>query len=210
MAKRQAKKIEGMRVVHSEVVAQGSFLKIHAVDIRLNLPGLPPATVQRDVLKGPDGISILPYDPDAQQILMVDEIVGGPAVNGCANFRGLISGAVQSDEGIREAAARELREEGGLEIAPHKFDIIMPPRYFSAGTSAVRQSLLYVRIDAKHVRKQGKWLFKHGEYARRILVPQAEFMAMADNFESHIGLLTHFSALWLRCNAMYLGLGKQR
>jgi ADP-ribose pyrophosphatase len=101
----------------------------------------------REVLKREPGVGVLLYDPDTDQILMVEQFRIGcldDSKNGPWALE-LVAGLVDSDETAAAVAARESEEEAGITVGP-----LLPVAtyYNSPGGSAEELSIFCARFDA--------------------------------------------------------------
>lgn len=73
-------------------------------------------TLYRECFHGTDAAIVLPYDPQSDHVLLVEQIRMGPIVRGAANPWSLepIAGMVDGRETPEQAARREAEEEAGL------------------------------------------------------------------------------------------------
>ena len=76
------------------------------------------APVRRQILRSPPIVAVLPYDPDAGRIVLLKQFrLGAHLATGSGMLVEIVAGGVDEGEESEAAAARELREETGLERA---------------------------------------------------------------------------------------------
>lgn len=128
---------------------------------------------QREVLKREPGVGVLLYDPDSDQILMVEQFRVG-----CLDDRQngpwaleLVAGLVDEGETAEQVAVRESEEEAGIRI-----DRLLPitSYYNSPGGSAEKLSIFCARFDASQVSPGIYGLASESENIRSCLVAREE------------------------------------
>lgn len=95
----------------------GSFFKFRKFSLRhTRFDGQWSDVLHREVFQGVDAALVLPYDPRAELVLLVEQFRTGPFVRGDANPWTLepVAGIVDAGETPQEAARREAMEEAGL------------------------------------------------------------------------------------------------
>ncbi len=96
---------------------RGEFFGLQAVDACHNrFDGQPSGPLPREVFIGIDAAIVLPYDPETDRVLLVEQMRMGPAVLGEPNPWVLepVAGMVDARETPESAALREVAEEAGL------------------------------------------------------------------------------------------------
>ncbi len=75
-------------------------------------------TLQREVFLATDAVTVLPYDPRLDLVLMVEQFRTGPWLRGEARpwLIEAVAGRIDAGETPEEAARREAREEAGIEL----------------------------------------------------------------------------------------------
>lgn len=76
------------------------------------------AELTREVFVTPDAVTVLPYDPVRDRVLVVEQFRAGPAARGddfCWQIEA-VAGLIDAGEGPEEAARREAEEEAGLRL----------------------------------------------------------------------------------------------
>ena len=76
--------------------------------------------LQREVFIGADAVTVLPWDPVRDRVLVVEQVRVGPLVRGELNPWQLepVAGRIDAGETPEEAARREAQEEAGLTLGP--------------------------------------------------------------------------------------------
>jgi ADP-ribose pyrophosphatase len=94
-------------------------------------------TVRRAVFVSGDAVTVLPYDPVRDRVLLVEQVRSGPLVRGDCNPWQLeaVAGRIDPGETAEEAALREAVEEAGLNLTTGGLRVIAQ-YYPSPGTSA--------------------------------------------------------------------------
>ena len=123
-------RVEDVSVAHS-----GFFrLEEHKLKFR-RYDGSFSNTVGRTAFLGGDAVTVLPYDPVRDRVLLIEQFRVGPYARGDQQPWGLepVAGRIDAGEDAASCALRELREEAGLEsIALHSVASYYPtPGAFS-------------------------------------------------------------------------------
>jgi ADP-ribose pyrophosphatase len=134
------------------------------------------APFQREVLQREPGVGVLLYDPDSDQILMVEQFRVGcldDERNGPWALE-LVAGLVDEGETPEQVAVRESEEEAGIRV-----DRVLPitTYYNSPGGSAEKLSIFCARFDAGKVRPGIYGLDGESENIRSCLVPRTTALA---------------------------------
>lgn len=99
-------------------VAYDKFFRLEEVSLRhRTFSGAQIPSVDRAVFVMVDAVTVLPYDPVRDRVLLVDQFRAGPFVRGDAQPWLLepVAGRVEGGQSWEETAQRELREEAGLD-----------------------------------------------------------------------------------------------
>lgn len=103
----------------------------------------------REVLKREQGVGVLPYDPEQDKVLMVEQFRVGCLEDNCNGpwALELIAGLQDTNEGLETLVRREAIEEAGLALGA-----LLPiaTYYNSPGGSSERLSVYCARFDASH------------------------------------------------------------
>jgi len=134
------------------------------------------APFQREVLMREPGVGVLLYDPDSDQILMVEQFRVGcldDAQNGPWALE-LVAGLVDAGETAEQVAIRESEEEAGIKV-----DRVLPitTYYNSPGGSAEKLSIFCARFDAGNYRTGIYGLDSESENIRSCLVARETALA---------------------------------
>jgi len=146
----------------------------------------------REVLWRRDAVCVLPYDPDLDEVVLIEQFRTSALFN---NDRAwmieAVAGLVEEGESIEEVARRELLEESGLEPVGMMIPVSMV--YASPGFCCERFHVLCARVDA--TRASGiHGLDEEHEDIRVFALPFAEAFAQWEagkipNSPATIGLL---------------------
>lgn len=97
------------------------FFSTEVFDLRFRRfdGGLSPV-LRREVFIGADAVTVLPWDPARDRVLVVEQIRTGPLARGEANPWQLepVAGRIDAGETPEQAARREALEEAGLTLGP--------------------------------------------------------------------------------------------
>ncbi len=155
------------------------FLRVDVVRFRHRLfSGAWSAERAYDVLRRGDAVAIVLYDPDRDQIVMVEQFRLPPLYSGCSPWQlEIVAGLVEPGENYEEVARRETSEEADL--AP--IGALIPIQRYLPSTGASDECVMLFcgRIDA------GKADGIHGiaaeyEDIRVVVKGWAEIEAMVD------------------------------
>ncbi|MCB1356408.1 MAG: NUDIX domain-containing protein [Maritimibacter sp.] len=154
--------------------------------------------VRRAAFVGGDAVSVLPYDPVQDAVLMVEQFRTGPLVRGDPRPWSLepIAGRIDPGEAPEDTARREAQEESGLALgALHK----VAEYYPSPG--AVTEYLYSFVAEADLAGFGGRIGGEAGEDEdiRSHVVPFDRLMALIDSGEAGTGPLI-LSIYWLALN----------
>lgn len=105
--------------VETDGPALGEFFRLQAIDIRhRRFDGSITDVLRREVFLAAEAALVLPYDPQTDRVLLVEQVRMGPAILGDPNPWTLepVAGMVDARETPEEAARRETLEEAGLTL----------------------------------------------------------------------------------------------
>jgi ADP-ribose pyrophosphatase len=101
-----------------------AFFAVDEYDLGLpRFGGGPPLQVRRAAFASGDAVTVLPYDPVRDRVLLIEQFRAGPYGRGDPDPWELeaIAGRIDVGEGPEEAARREAEEEAGVRLGPlHK------------------------------------------------------------------------------------------
>lgn len=187
--------------------AGAGFMKPVCVTIGLNMPGAEGQTIQRDIMRAGRAVSVLPFDPVARKVLVIEEALGGALLRGFKNFLGLVTGGAEENENAAQAAVRELREETGMVGDVKKCETIVPFSMAAAGISTAMHALVYVPVQIDQLQNPGEWRRGEGdEWIRPMILTQGEFIERTASNDPCKGIMASVAGMWLTTNSLYLGL----
>ncbi|SEN61892.1 nudix-type nucleoside diphosphatase, YffH/AdpP family [Loktanella fryxellensis] len=97
----------------------GRFFRLQGFDVtHRRFDGQSQGPLPREVMVGVDAVMVLPYDPQRDQVLLVEQIRMGVLLRGDPNPWMLepVAGMIDAFETPEQAALRETREEAGLDV----------------------------------------------------------------------------------------------
>lgn len=158
----------------------------------------------REVFERGHAVAVLPYDPDADQVVMIEQFrIGAFTAIGDGMFAAdaspwlieCVAGIAEKGEDPEEVARREIKEETGRDI-----DEMVPVHHYlvSPGGTSETVTVYCGRVDASGV--EGIHGLSHeGENIRPFALPVAEAFRLLDN--GHIvNAMTIIALQWLRAN----------
>jgi len=102
-------------------ITHAGFFAVEVMDLAFRRfdGGMSPR-VSREVFVGCDAVTVLPYDPVRDRLLLVEQMRTAPVARGEANpwLLEAVAGRIDPDETPEAAALRETREEAGLDPGP--------------------------------------------------------------------------------------------
>ena len=97
------------------------FFAVEVTDLRFRrFDGTLSPVMTREVFVAADAVTVLPWDPVRDRVLVVEQLRAGPMARGEANPWQLepVAGRIDAGETPEEAARREALEEAGLTLGP--------------------------------------------------------------------------------------------
>lgn len=97
------------------------FFAVEVTDLRFRrFDGTLSPVLTREVFVAADAVTVLPWDPVRDRVLVVEQLRAGPMARGEANPWQLepVAGRIDAGETPEEAARREALEEAGLTLGP--------------------------------------------------------------------------------------------
>lgn len=151
--------------------------------------------VHRAGLMVPDAVTVLPYDPQSDLVLLIEQFRYGPFMRGDPVPWQLeaIAGHVDPGETCEETAIREAREEAGLTLS----GLEKIGGYYSSPGAFSEYLTGYIGfVDLSTFAESVHGLAVEAEDIRAFTLPFADLMAAVENGEVDNGPLL-ISALWL-------------
>lgn len=171
------------------------FLAVQQHELRHRLyDGGWSAALSRSVVAWGDAVTILPYDPRADRLLMIEQFRPAPAARGDANpwCIEVVAGRIDSDDDAETTARREAREEAGVEIGR----IEQIAAYYATPGLASEHMTAFVGEADLSAAGGTHGLVQEGENIRSILLsPQEAAAAVSDQAINTGPALV--SVLWL-------------
>jgi len=148
--------------------------------------------VSRELLRVGTAVLVVPYDPQADALVVLEQFRTGAWAAGRENcwLTEVVAGLVEDGEAPEEAAAREVREEAGLE----PLELVHVRRWLSSPGITDENVELYVARVAAGADGGLHGLASEGEDIRVRVVPAADADALAagdlvDNAHSILALM---------------------
>src|SRR5215468_4708489 len=134
--------------------------------------------VRREVFERGHAVGVLPYDPAADSLVLIEQFRIGAYVAGMDPWlTEVVAGIIEDDEAPEEVARREAREEAGLEIQA----LIPMCRYVvSPGGTSESVRLYCGRVDSRGAGGVHGLAEEH-EDIRVLVLPYAEAMAWLED-----------------------------
>ncbi len=104
------------------------------------------ATLRREIMDRGHAVVVLPYDPDTDKIVMLEQFrVGAMATGATPWLRELVAGMIETGEEIEAVAHRELEEESGLQAKSLHYAL----NYLSSPGGMTERIYIYLaRVDS--------------------------------------------------------------
>ena len=105
------------KIIDKKTLYSG-FFKIHQFTFKHKMHnGSWSKKLVRELFSGSNVVSILPYDPKAKKIILIDQFRNGLIEKNCSPFlKEIPAGFIDSKESPKEAAIRECKEETGCKV----------------------------------------------------------------------------------------------
>ncbi len=105
--------------------------------------------VQREIFERGDAVVVLPYDPNRDEIVLIEQVRIGAILNAQNPWTfELVGGMVEENESIESVALRETYEETGLETT----ELLPMQSYLSSCGGTSERIYLYVaKVDAQNI-----------------------------------------------------------
>ena len=150
----------------------------------------------REVFMASDAVTVLPYDPKADRVLLIEQFRAPMMFRGDPNPWAVeaIAGRIDPGEDPERTAYREAREEAGLELG----QLLRVGRYYIAPGATTEYIHSFVALcDLSSVEEGIGGLDDEAEDIRFVTVDYAEFDAALAAGEINVGPLL-LSGLWLQ------------
>ncbi|KPQ08424.1 MAG: ADP-ribose pyrophosphatase [Rhodobacteraceae bacterium HLUCCA12] len=172
------------------------FFGVDEADLRFRrFDGTMSASVKRAAFVMSDAVTVLPYDPVRDTVLVIEQFRFGPMTRGAPNCWSLepIAGRIDPHETPEQALRRETREEAGIELGA-----LLPIAGYYPSPAAVSEFLYsYVGLADLEAGQGGLGgLESEAEDIRTHVIPFDRLMAVVDSGEVQNGPLL-LSAFWL-------------
>ncbi|GHC62033.1 NUDIX domain-containing protein [Neogemmobacter tilapiae] len=160
----------------------------------------------RAVFLSGDAVTVLPYDPIRDRVLLIDQFRAGPFARGDAQpwLLEAIAGRIDPGETPEQAARREAVEEAGLELTA----LLPVAGYYP--TPGANSEFLYSYVALTDLPDDKSGIFgleAEAEDIRTHILPFAELMEMVASGEASNAPLI-LTALWLQRERPHLRPGK--
>jgi ADP-ribose pyrophosphatase len=154
--------------------------------------------MERTVLASGDAVTVLPFDPVAGKVLVIEQFRPAPLARRDPNpwLIEPIAGRCDKLETAEATVRREAREEAGLELGRL---VKLPGYYSSPGISAEYITSFIAEADLSRAVVGTHGLEAEGEDIRPIIMTVEEAMAALESGEINVGPLV-LSVLWLYRN----------
>ncbi|MBI1215464.1 MAG: NUDIX domain-containing protein [Alphaproteobacteria bacterium] len=183
------------RITGSERLFTG-FFKLDELTIEADAHGGGQMVLKRLILDRGHAVAILAYDPQRDEVLMVNEMRPGMLAAGQYPFSdSLPAGMIDEGEDALEAAARELQEETGALLTGAR--LIHDGAFVSSGGTSEKISLVVGFVDMSavaHGSVHGK--AEEGEDIRVVVMKADDFIARTESGRQH-DMKTMICAFWL-------------
>jgi ADP-ribose pyrophosphatase len=172
------------------------FFGVEESDLRFRrFDGTLSAEVKRAAFVMADAVSVLPYDPVTDRVMLVEQFRYGPHARGVDNAWMLepIAGRIDGLESPQDAARREAMEEAGLSLR----DLVHVQSYYPTPGAVTEYLISYVGITSLGAEQEGVGgVLAEAEDIRAHVIPYDRLLALLDAGEIENGPLV-ISTLWL-------------
>lgn len=174
----------------SRTEAYGHFFSVEEIALRHRLyDGGWSDVLEREVFISADAALLLPYDPVADNVLLISQFRVGPMARGQAQAWMLepVAGRIDAGESPADAARREAVEEAGLEVGRL---YPLPPHYPTPGANSEFFYPFIAAVDlAGRVSGQGFGLDAEGEDIATHILPRTKLLELAETGQLQCGPL---------------------
>jgi ADP-ribose pyrophosphatase len=155
------------------------FFKMDAYTIEMDRHDGGRQVVERLIFERGDAVAVLAYDPMRDAVLLVKEMRPGLLAAGEYPYgNSLPAGMIDAGEDILAAAAREMREETGLDL--HAPVVIHAGAYVSSGGTSERVALVFGLVDMTEAGGI-HGCAEEGEDIKSVVVSADDFIAQAES-----------------------------
>ena len=135
------------RIVSSTRLSDG-FIKLDRVEFDTAMHAGGRQRVTREIADRGHAVGVLGYDPDRDEVVLINEFRPGCLVAGDPAYTdNVVAGGMTADESPLEAAVREMREETGLELRDPL--LAHPGAYVTSGGSTEKIAIVVGFVDTK-------------------------------------------------------------
>ena len=103
------------------------------------------ANLERELLERGYAASVLPYDPETDQVVLIEQIRVGAVEHACPWQLEIIAGMIDLDESSEDVIRREAREEAGIDLGCVKK---LTSYYPSPGGCSEKLDVFVGQVDA--------------------------------------------------------------
>ncbi|WP_419148366.1 NUDIX domain-containing protein [Pseudoalteromonas 'SMAR'] len=164
-------------------------------------------TVKREILERGHAVAVLPYDPNTDQVLLIEQIrIGALASRQSPWLLECIAGMAEGSEDYQAVARKEAQEEAGLELDK----LIYMRSYLSSPGGTTERLYLYLAVtDLSQAKDQGVFgLDDESEDIKVHVLPFSDAMARLESEEID-NAATVISLQWLALNKAQLLTGNE-
>jgi ADP-ribose pyrophosphatase len=133
--------------IRSEKLLTDGFLKVRRYEFEVEKHAGGTRIFTREVMLRGHAVGILGYDPDRDEIVLINEFRPGCLLAGDVPFTdNVAAGVVDDGESPIEAAVREMQEETGLDLRDPR--LVHPGAYVSSGGTSEKVAIVFGFVDA--------------------------------------------------------------
>lgn len=168
------------------------FIQLNEYEVDIQYQDGYSHTINRFLIEGKNGASVLIFDPVNDLALMVKQFRVGMIHEESGESLECPAGLIDDGEHAIDAVIREVEEETGLSISPDMLSQVSDASYVSCGLHSMRISVFVCQCDLSNV-ETGIYGTDSDEYIETVLVPYSELINKMKNKE--IKHITQISAL---------------
>ncbi len=148
--------LKDLKISEKKRVYQGFFAIDQYVMTYPRFDGKPPKALRREIFeRDHDAVAILPYDPETNEILLIEQFRPGALSDPDSPWLiEVVAGMIDDGETPEQAAVRELYEEAGLKISEADLTRICA-QYPSPGGASECTTLYLAKVSLKHIENHG-------------------------------------------------------